>query len=325
MMVAGRLRLWAVWVVVMAAGPVAAQESGSEAAAAPVSVPASAAVSVPAAAPASGSAPESVPAPESASASASARASVLVAPVQGNAALRAEDGGRVEGALRRGLEARGFQVVGSQELLGQAVIACQTPECIKQALEAAGAAFAIVPAIWSRESGGEELTLTLVQGSGRRNLNARGIVGDDLTEVTEDLLDQLLVRRATAGSETAAGTVTRTAAASPRRVDASRRPRGSGAGSARPHAWKAGPIILIAGGAASFVAIGVGAAVKNDDQQLNTAGVAAWAAVGAAAIGGGIAWWVVGEKRRQRKPESAAALAPELAFYPTKIDLRLRF
>jgi hypothetical protein len=82
---------------------------------------------------------------------------------------------------------------------------------------------------------------------------------------------------------------------------------------------------LIAGGAASFVAIGVGAAVKNDHQQLNTPGVAAWAVVGAAAIGGGIAWWVVGEKRRQRKPESAAVLAPELAFHPTKIDLRLRF
>ncbi len=93
----------------------------------------------------------------------------------------------------------------------------------------------------------------------------------------------------------------------------------------RPHAWKAGPIILIVGGAAAVVAIGVGAGVKSDEQQLNPSAVAAWAAVGAAAIGGGIAWWVVGEKRRRKNGDLRGALAPELALHPTKIDLTLRF
>jgi hypothetical protein len=82
---------------------------------------------------------------------------------------------------------------------------------------------------------------------------------------------------------------------------------------------------LIAGGAAAVVAIGVGAGVKGDDQQLNPSAVAAWAAVGAAAIGGGMAWWVVGEKRRRKSGDLWGALAPELALHPTKIDLRLRF
>jgi hypothetical protein len=93
----------------------------------------------------------------------------------------------------------------------------------------------------------------------------------------------------------------------------------------RPHAWKAGPIILIAGGTAAIVAIGIAAGVKNDNQQLNTSAVAAWAAVGAAAIGGGVAWWVVGAKRRRKSGEPRSALAAELALHPTKIDLTLRF
>ena len=94
---------------------------------------------------------------------------------------------------------------------------------------------------------------------------------------------------------------------------------------AHPHAWKAGPIILIAGGAAAFVAVGVAAGIRNDTQQLNAGAVAAWSAIGAAAIAGGIAWWVVGEKQRRRKAESTPAVAPAIAFRPTGIDLRLRF
>ena len=82
---------------------------------------------------------------------------------------------------------------------------------------------------------------------------------------------------------------------------------------------------MIVGGAAAIAAIGVGAGVKGDDQQLNASAVAAWAAVGAAAIGGGIAWWVVGEKRRRKNGDSRGALAPELGLHPSKIDLRLRF
>ena len=254
-------------------------------------------------------------APVSAQESESASAPVLLAPVQGGASLRARDGARVAAAVRRGLEVHGYHASLSQELLGRALVACQTPECAEQALDAAGAAFAIVPAIWSRKSGGQEVTLTLVQRSGR-SLNATGLVGDDLAAVTVGLVEGLLARRA--ASATAAGTGPGTGAGTGTGT-------GTGGERGRPHAWKAGPIILIAGGAAAVVAIGVGAGVKGDDQQLNTSAVAAWAAVGAAAIGGGIAWWVVGEKRRRKSGDLRGALAPELALHPTKIDLRLRF
>lgn len=269
-----RLTVVVAWVVVMAAGPVGAQGSVAG--------------------------------------SASARGSVLVAPVQGSEAARVQHGERVLGAVRRALEVRGFEVTGSQGLLGQAVVACRTPECAEQALDASGAVFAIVPAIWSRESGGEELTLTLVQRSGG-NLNASRVVGDDLSGTAVDLVDELLARRVEAGS------------AAPRELDALHRPRGPRPGERHPHAWKAGPIILIAGGAGAFIAIGVAAGVKSDSQQLNTAAVAAWSVIGAAAIGGGIAWWVVGEKRRRQRAEPTRALAPAIAFRPARIDLRLRF
>ena len=267
-----------VWVAVMAAVPVAEAE--------PESVPAS----VPAPAPVSGS--------------------VLVAPAQGSEALSVEYGERIAGAARRALGARGYRVPSSQELLGRAVIACQTPECVEEVLDAAGAAFAIVPAIWSRQSGGEELTLTLVQGRGG-NLNASGVVGDDLVGLVEGLVDELLVRR---GSATAAATGSASAPAS---AAASR--------GGHPHAWKAGPIILIVGGVAAIVAVGVGAGVKSDTQQLNTAAVGAWSAIGAAAIAGGITWWVIGEKRRRQRAGRANSLAPAIAFQPAGIDLRLRF
>ena len=284
--------LWfgAVWFPVMLAAPVSAQES------VPASVPA----------------PVSVP------------VQVLLAPVQGTASLRARDGARVAAAVRRGLEAHGYHASLSQDLLGRALVACQTPECIEQALDAAGAAFAIVPAIWLREGGGEEVTLTLVQRSGR-GLNATGVVGDNLADVTVGLVEGLLVRRAQAVSAagTAAGTGTGTG------TGAGTRTRGAGAARAgepvRPHAWKAGPIILIVGGAAAIAAIGVGAGVKGDDQQLNASAVAAWASLGAAAIGGGVAWWLLGEKRRRKSGDSRTTLAPELALHPTKIDLTLRF
>jgi len=262
------------------------------------------------------------------SAQESAPVPVLLAPLQGTPSLRAEDGARVAAAVRRGLEVHGYHASRSQALLGRALVACQTPECLEQALDAAGAVFAIIPAIWLRKSGGQEVTLTLVQRSGR-SLNATGVVGDDLAEVTVGLVEGLLARRAVAAAATAAGTAAATATGSASAIGT-----GSGtgtrtgarrAGRGRPHAWKAGPIILIAGGAAAVVAIGVGAGVKGDDQQLNPSAVAAWAAVGAAAIGGGMAWWVVGEKRRRKSGDLRGALARELALHPTKIDLRLRF
>jgi hypothetical protein len=222
--------------------------------------------------------------------------SVLLAPVQGSEALRGQLGERVLGAVRRALRSRGYQDAASRELLGQAVVACQTPECIEQALDAAGAAFAIVPAIWVRESGGEELTLTLVQKSGR-SLNATGAVGDDLSGRSADLVDELLAQGAAVPVPAPA----------------------------HPHAWKAGPIVLIAGGAAAFVAVGVAAGIRNDTQQFKPGAVAAWSVVGATSIAGGIVWWVVGQKRRRQRAESTGALAPTIAFHPTGIDLRLRF
>jgi hypothetical protein len=238
---------------------------------------------------------------------------VLVAPVQGSEALWVQYGERVGGAVRKALQARGYQETVSQELLGQAVVACQTPECVEQALDAAGAAFAIVSAIWSRESGGEELTLTLVQKSGR-NLNANGVVGDDLSGTAADLVDELLERQAAAvaAEASAAAAAVVPAAAAP-------------SDSAHPHAWKAGPIILIGGGAAAIIAVGVAAGIRSDTQQLDTAAVASWSAIGAAAIAGGIAWWVIGEKRRRSRAKSTGTRGTAIAFRPTGIDLRLRF
>jgi hypothetical protein len=285
-----RFGVVAAWVLVMGAGPVAGQE------AVPAPVPGSAPVPVPVPAPV----PVPVPVKES----------VLVAPVQGSEALWVEHGERIAAAVRRALGARGYRVPSSQELLGRAVIACQTPECVEGALDAAGAAFAIVPAIWSRESGGEELTLTLVQRRGG-NLNASGVVGDDLVGLAEGLVDELLVRR---GSATAAVTGSASAAAS---AAASR--------GGHPHAWKAGPITLIVGGVAAIVAVGVGAGVKSDTQQLNGVAVGAWSVIGAAAIAGGITWWVIGEKRRRQRAGRANSLTPAIAFQPAGIDLRLRF
>ncbi len=191
----------------------------------------------------------------------------------------------------------------SHALLGQAVVACQSPECIEQTLDAADAELAIVPAVWSQKSVSVELTLTLLQRVGR-NLNASGPVGADLSAAAEALVNELLVKRA--------------APVPPRKADASHRPRGSlSDGPKHRHAWKAGPIILLTGGAAAFVAIGVGAATKGAGEQLNTAAVAGWSAVGAAALAGGMAWWVVGAKRRRQ--------APTITLHPTGVDLSLRF
>ena len=265
------------------------------------------AVAVAVAAPVPVAASDSEPAsePASASASASAKELVLVAPVQGSQALRSELGDRVESSVRVALRDLGYTVTVEQEALGRAVVVCQTPECSEQALKAAGVAFAIVPAVWSRESGGWELALTLVQSSSR-NLNATGVIEGELPSTAVSLVYELLAQRATVGLEATS--------VAP-----------SDSEPARPHAWKAGPIILIAGGAAAFVSIGVAAGTKNDTQQLNTSAVAAWSAVGAAAIAGGITWWVVGAKRRRERPATATTPSPTLAFRPTGIDLRLRF
>jgi hypothetical protein len=246
----------------------------------------------------------------------SASALVLLGPVQGSRSLRAAHRADVVLALRRALEARGLAALEPQITAADELIDCQTPECVERVLDAAGAELAIVPAIWSRGDGSRELTLTLLQGS-KRSLNASGTVGDELAGVADGLVGDLLGQRAVLAAASAAASMD---------VPASARslPRGTD-GSRRPHAWMAGPAVLVAGGAAAFIAIGVGAATKNADQQMNTSAVAVWAALGAAAIGGGVAWWVVGQKRQRKTHGSAGALVPELALFPSKIDLRLRF
>ncbi|MFW2388829.1 MAG: hypothetical protein ACN4G0_10860 [Polyangiales bacterium] len=223
-------------------------------------------------------------------------------------------------ALKRALQSHQLHVLTRDETSGEPLITCQTPECVEYTLDVANAELAIVPAIWSHHTGSQELTLTLVRRS-KRSLNASGMVEGNLATVADQLVTHLLAesgRPVPASAPVPAPAPAPVSAAPAAPAPQTDTPR-------RPHAWMTGPAVLVAGGAAAYVAIGVGAATKNDDQQMNTSAVAAWAALGAAAIGGGVAWWVVGAKRRRAKRESAGPLAPELALFPTKIDLRLRF
>ena len=231
--------------------------------------------------------------------------SVFLAALQGSAAIGASHAEPVANAVRRALGSRGHLVADGEELWGQAVVDCQTPECVEHALDAADAAFAVVPAVWSRQRGGAELTLTLVQRSGR-NLNVSTALGTDASQAATALVDMLLMRQAASS-------------VGPDRSDA------AASEAAHPHAWKAGPIVLIAAGSAAFVAIGVAAGVQDDGQQLDGAAVGAWSAVGAAAVAGGIAWWVVGKKRRRPENSQHDARGATVGFQPARIDLRLRF
>jgi len=226
---------------------------------------------------------------------------VLVTPVVGSEFVTDTKHDQIHAAVCRALEAQGYRVDGGQEMLGRAIIACQTPECTERALSAAGAELAIVPALWERSGGESQLTLTLVQPEGR-NVNVEGIVTDDLESLARALVVELLAAQNT----------------DPIAEDAAP-PKPE-----RPNAWLAGPAVLVTGGTAAFIAIGVGAATKSDTQQLDTASVAAWSTVGAAALAGGIAWWVVGAKRRRHLPESLLG-KPILTVRPTQVDLRLRF
>lgn len=226
---------------------------------------------------------------------------VLITPTMGSESI--EDGAREElvAAVGRALAAEGYSVALDQDRIGRALIACQTPECIERALDAAHAEFAIVPALWERRGGEAEVTLTLLQREGR-NINADAVLRSSTDVVAQALVGELLSTRAAVGTD----------AAIPQ------------AEPERPNAWLAGPVVLLAGGTAAFIAIGVGAATKSESQQLNTTAVAAWSAVGAAVLGGGIAWWVIGARRRQAD-SATEARGPILALHPTGIDLRLRF
>lgn len=231
---------------------------------------------------------------------------VLVAEVQGSPEVREAHADDVGQALASTLEARGYRIV-TDRARGEALVGCGTLACIAQTLESAGALFGLVPAVWVLSDNRQELTLTLVGKSGR-NLNAGSVIDGDLSETTAALLDELLARRS--GVELVG-------------LEPADEPKHS---SARPHAWKAGPVVLWAGGAAVFVGIGAAAGMKDQTQQLNTGAVAAWSVIGVAALAGGTAWWVVGKKRRPRRAERAgAALSPAIRVSPRGFDLRLRF
>jgi hypothetical protein len=257
----------------------------------------------------------------------------LVAPVQGTLGVRHAYSKRVGGALRDALEKRGYTAV-TDEPRGQALVLCGTLACIEQTLESAGASFGLVPAMWARAGERRELTLTLVGKSGR-NLNAGTVINGDLRRTAADLLDELLARRSELDSDTpdvletdrfaittAGGNSVGGIGTSPT-VAATDEPKRT---SRLPHAWKAGPIVLLVGGAGIFVGIGAAAGMKNDNQQLNKGAVAAWSVVGAAALAGGTAWWVVGEKRRRHQSErSEVTTDTAIRVSPSGIDLRLRF
>jgi hypothetical protein len=247
---------------------------------------------------------------------AAATRAVLIAPVQGSDALQRSQGESIADALQRALRSHGYHTRDSAPGAGQALVDCQTPECTEDALDAAGAVFAIVPAIWSRTRGGAELTLTLLERVGR-SLNASAGLAGEPAVAAAALLDVLLARHAAlAGSQALAASHAADAEPPSARLGASLgQGRPQTAEPARPHAWKAGPILLLAAGAGAFAAIGVAAGIKDDHQQLDPAAVGAWSAVGAAAIAGGVVWWVVGEKRRRAT----------LDLHPTRIDFGLRF
>jgi hypothetical protein len=265
---------------------------------------------------------------------------VLIAPVQGSDALQRSQGESIADALERALWSHGYRTSDPAPRPGQALVECQTAECTEGALDAAGAVFAIVPAIWSRTRGGAELTLTLLERVGR-SLNASAELAGEPAVAATALLDVLLARHAAlAASQALAASHAADAEPPSSRLGASLGQEGPKAAEpAHPHAWKAGPVLLLGAGVGAFAAIGVAAGIKEDHQQLDRATIGAWSAIGAAAIAGGVAWWVVGERRRRPARASAqseggtqqlpAALretrSAAIGLHPTRIDLRLRF
>lgn len=290
----------AAWAL-LAAAPAAAQEVAAETVTA-------AAATVPAA--------ESAATPERAELGIQ---TALLAPLQGSRALRASFQAPVEGAVQQALTRRGYEVLSPEDGAGQRLVDCPTPECVEQTLEHAGAAFAIVPALWSRSSGPDELTLTLVPRAGR-GLNVSGAMEGDLTRTGARLVHALLEQRAVFVAYAAAPDGLAPSLDKP----SSRLDHSPSSEPGHPHAWKVGPVMLLAVGMGSFVAVGVAAGVKGEDQQLNGAAVGAWSAIGAAAIAGGLTWWLVGERRRADL-ETGPVRRAAVGLHPTRIDLRLWF
>ena len=253
-----------------------------------------------------------------------AQDAALVSPTQGDTALRDLIGERAESAIRRALNSHGYVTSPRDSMLGTALVACETPECMDQVLSAAGAEFGVVPAVWTRTRDGEkELTITLIERSGR-TINLEGTVDANNTTamVASQLIEEALAQR---GVEPLMGDPVAEAAAK------NSEPK-------ERQYWIAGPILLIAAGAGMGVAVGIAAAQdgcseRRGDQcvertDLNNTVAIALSAVGAAAVAGGVAWWIVGAKRRRRarkEIEGAAARTTRVGVSPTGVHFRMQY
>ena len=253
-----------------------------------------------------------------------AQDAALVSPTQGDDALRDLIGERAEAAIRRALTSHGYVTSPRDSMLGTALVACETPECMDQVLSAAGAEFGVVPAVWTRTRDGEkELTITLIERSGR-TINLEGTVDANNTTaiVASRLIEEALAQR---GVEPIIGDPVAEAAA-------------KSSESKQRQYWIAGPILLIAAGAGMGVAVGIAAAQdgcseRRGDQcvertELNRTVAIALSAVGAAAVAGGVAWWVIGAKRRKRASKDTkgpAASTTRVGVSPTGVHFRMQY
>jgi len=250
--------------------------------------------------------------------------SVLVSEARGSPAARRIYSAAVRQALEEALADHDYRPA-SDRGHGDALVRCSTPECNERVLRAAESAFALVPAVWTKTDGRHELTLTLVQKSGR-NLNEGTVLGRGLSSTVTILLARLLAQHAeraalpevpwvlTSGS---ASTVGRGARAGAHARDARNDERA-------PRGWVAGPVLFLAAGAATFVTLGVVVGMRDEQQAVDRGAVAAWSSVGAAALAGGTAWWIVGRRKRQAREASRDAL-PSLRVSPSGFDLRCWF
>jgi hypothetical protein len=249
----------------------------------------------------------------------------LVGPVQGSPEVRHAYAARVHRALVHSLEARGYAVL-DDPAAGEALVACASVECVTDTLDLAGAPYGWVPAMWVRTGTRRELTLTLVQKSGR-SLNAGTVINGDLSSITASLVDELLHRvddgeHPSVETDAPPGLVAK-AISVPSSHDPASNVVSDEPATGRAHAWMAGPIVLWAGGGAIFIAIGAAAAMRDDDQRLNEGAVVGWSILGVAALATGTAWWVVGSRRRSSKGRAGRQAA--IGVSPSGFDLRVRF
>jgi hypothetical protein len=95
--------------------------------------------------------------------------------------------------------------------------------------------------------------------------------------------------------------------------------------------WKAGPALLLAGGVATLLAIGVKAAQRGcsssvdevciERTEFNKAGLAIASVLAAGALIGGTSWWVLGRRRRREADGKRASLQ----LGDSQIHLRLDY